>query len=565
MIMEKVPVILNVTNLLTPCATSKIQCTTHKNAKLPQSCQLATPRTKIKRSIATVSLSSVKSSALFLTPLIKQNKTNEARNLSLVDPRLFLNVTSYSGFLTVDERYNSNLFFWYFPKPNQKEPKNVGNSTTPWIIWLQGGPGATSLVGLFSEMGPFEYIDNQLKLREFSWSKHFSMVFIDNPVGAGFSFTNSRDGYSRNMDMYSENLYRAVKQLVALWPELGAAPLFVAGESYAGRYVPALARDILHGAAAGDSINLQGIIMGNPILDRDSVVDYTRVFYNWGLVDSQGALAVKSLQEKFDQAIKNGDSLDAYSLRDDVLNKLQEIAYKSETYNLLKDNAIPNVKNFIPFVTSTKIREAIHVGDAVFDYSNADVHIYLKTDFIAPVSTKIDELLEKYRVLIYCGQLDLTTPCVLNAEARRRKWRWSRRDEFLKAPRTPWWLNNSVVGYVKSGGGFTEIQVNGAGHLVPIDKPVEAVNIIYNFITEREFTRPSAFEIKADDTPNYEEYTDLSHYVKNSDYKSGFIASVVVNVLLMVALAAGVVMFVRWRRQNDVFYSPLNDGILTMS
>lgn len=72
-------------------------------------------------------------------------------------------MTSYSGFLTVDERYNSNLFFWYFPKPNQKEPKNVGNSTTPWIIWLQGGPGATSLVGLFSEMGPFEYIDNQLK------------------------------------------------------------------------------------------------------------------------------------------------------------------------------------------------------------------------------------------------------------------------------------------------------------------------------------------------------------------------------------------------------------------
>lgn len=515
--------------------------------------------------IAILSLSSVKSSALFLTPLIKQNKTNEARNLSLVDPGLFLNMTSYSGFLTVDERYNSNLFFWYFPKPNQKEPKHVGNSTTPWIIWLQGGPGATSLVGLFSEIGPFEYIDNQLKLRELSWSKHFSMVFIDNPVGAGFSFSDSRDGYSTNMDMYSANLYGAVKQLVSLWPELRAAPLFVAGESYAGRYVPALARDILRGAATGDSLNLQGIIMGNPILDRDSVVDYTRVFYNWGLVDSQGALAVKLLQERFDQAIRNGDSAGAFDLRNDVLNKLQEIAYKSETYNLLKDDAIPNVKNFIPFVTSTKIREAIHVGDAEFDFSNADVHVYLKNDFLAPVSTKIDELLENYRVLIYCGQLDLTTPCVLNAEARRRKWRWSRRDEFLKAPRTPWWLNNSVVGYVKSGGGFTEIQVNGAGHLVPIDKPLEAVNIIYNFITEREFTRPSDFEIRADDTPNYEEYTDLSHYVKNSDFKSGLIASVVVNVLLVIALAVGVVMFVRWRRRDDVFYSPLNDGILTMT
>lgn len=76
---------------------------------------------------------------------------------------------------------------------------------------------------------------------------------------------------------------------------------------------------------------------------------------------------------------------------------------------------------------------------------------------------------------------------------------------------------------------------------------------------------PSDFKIRADDTPNYEEYTDLSHYVKNSDFKSGLIASVVVNVLLVIALAAGVVMFVRWRRRDDVFYSPLNDGILTMT
>ncbi|CAH2104270.1 unnamed protein product [Euphydryas editha] len=514
--------------------------------------------------IATTILSSVTPSVLFLTPLIKQNKTNEARDSSFVEPEIFLNVTSYSGFLTVDERYNSNLFFWYFPKPNQKDPKNMGNSTTPWIIWLQGGPGATSLVGLFSEMGPFEYIDNQLKLRDTSWSKLFSMVFIDNPVGAGFSFTDSKEGYSKNMDMYSENLYRAVKQLVILYPELSSSPLYVAGESYAGRYVPGLAKKILDGSISDKSINLQGIMMGNPILDRDSIVDYTQVFYNWGLIDTQGALAAKPLQEKFVQAVKNGDSLAAYDLRDQVLNKLQEIAFKDETYNVLKDHTITNVRNFIPFIKMRNIREAIHVGDTVFDYSNRDVHIYLKTEFLAPVSLKINELLEKYRILIYCGQLDLTTPCVLNAEARRRKWRWSRRAEFLGAPRTPYWLNDSVVGYVKSGGGFTEVQVNGAGHLVPQDKPIVAMNIIYNFIAGLEFTKPSSFEVKAEDTPNYEEYTDLSHY-EISNFKSGFIASVVVNVLLLIAFAAGVVMFVRWKRQNDFFYSPLSDGILTMT
>lgn len=51
--------------------------------------------------------------------------------------------------------------------------------------------------------------------------------------------------------------------------------------------------------------------MGNPILDRDSVVDYIRLFYDWGLIDSQGALAVKPIQNEFDQAVKDGNNLEA--------------------------------------------------------------------------------------------------------------------------------------------------------------------------------------------------------------------------------------------------------------
>ncbi|XP_026487655.2 venom serine carboxypeptidase-like [Vanessa tameamea] len=497
--------------------------------------------------------------ALFLTPFIKQNKTEEARLSSRVDPENFLNVTSYSGFLTVDETHNSNLFFWYFPASNKK------GSNTEWIIWLQGGPGATSLVGLFSEMGPFEYIDDQLKLRETSWCKDFSMVFIDNPVGTGFSFTDTPDGYSTNMDMYSENLYRAVKQLVVVYPELGPSPLFVAGESYAGRYVPGLADKILEGTKTSDnSINLKGIIMGNPVIDRQSVVDFTRVFYNWGLVDSQGALAAKSLQEQFNKAVQNEDSVAAFELRDRVLDKLQEIAFKGETYNLLKEHAIAHVKDFIPYITQESIRDKIHAGDKKFNFHNYDVQKYLKTDFLASVSPKIEKLLEHCRVLIYCGQLDLTTPCVLSAEARRGRWRWSRRGDFLAAPRTPWWLNETVAGYVKSGGGFTEVQVNGAGHLVPMDKPVQAKSLVTDFIHNRNLTMPPTYKINYEDIPNYEEYTDLSHY-ENSEFKYGLIASVIVNVLLVIGAAAGLVMFIRWKRQNEFFYSPLNEGILTMT
>lgn len=89
--------------------------------------------------------------ALILTPYIKEGRIAEARNASRVDSKLFLDFESYSGFLTVNETLRSHLFFWYFPVP--EKPVNE----TPWILWLQGGPGASSMTGLFDEIGPVNY------------------------------------------------------------------------------------------------------------------------------------------------------------------------------------------------------------------------------------------------------------------------------------------------------------------------------------------------------------------------------------------------------------------------
>lgn len=113
-----------------------------------------------------VSLTPIMASApaLILTRFIKKNLINQAKQLSAVDPTLFLNRTSYSGFFTVDERLNSNLFFWYIEAENHK-------ANDPWIVWLQGGPGVTSLAGLFDEIGPFIYTNGQLKARKWTWSK----------------------------------------------------------------------------------------------------------------------------------------------------------------------------------------------------------------------------------------------------------------------------------------------------------------------------------------------------------------------------------------------------------
>lgn len=144
-----------------------------------------------------------------MSPFIAEGRISEGQEAARVPP-FAGNVVSYAGFLTVNETYNSNLFFWYFPAEK-------ANGTTPLALWLQGGPGATSLFGLFEEHGPY-YIDKkgQARLRHYSWTRKLSMLYIDNPVGTGFSFTDDDRGYVTNQEQVSIKIMANVSVFGAL-------------------------------------------------------------------------------------------------------------------------------------------------------------------------------------------------------------------------------------------------------------------------------------------------------------------------------------------------------------
>lgn len=193
----------------------------------------------------------VTSAPLILTPLIESGKIKEAQTAANVLFNGFKNQTSYAGYLTVDKAFNSNMFFWYFPAQNSPE-------TSPVILWLQGGPGATSLIGLFGENGPFEVKTKKgLKLRPYTWTANHNVVYIDNPVGTGYSFTDE-GGYAQNETKVGADLYNALIQFFQLFPDLQKNEFYVSGESYAGKYVPAIGYTILkNNPGAKLKINLQ--------------------------------------------------------------------------------------------------------------------------------------------------------------------------------------------------------------------------------------------------------------------------------------------------------------------
>ncbi|KIK61689.1 hypothetical protein GYMLUDRAFT_260725 [Collybiopsis luxurians FD-317 M1] len=146
---------------------------------------------------------------------------------------------SFAGNIPVERagHPNDTLFFWAFEKENGSLTSS--DCTKPWGIWLNGGPGSSSMAGMFFENGPMR-INGDLSMSsntELSWNTVADYVWIDQPVGTGFSTADS-DGYIASEDQMGADFLGFLSNLVKVFPSLATRPLHITGESYAGTYIP---------------------------------------------------------------------------------------------------------------------------------------------------------------------------------------------------------------------------------------------------------------------------------------------------------------------------------------
>ncbi|XP_063358225.1 venom serine carboxypeptidase-like [Cydia amplana] len=413
---------------------------------------------------------------LLLTPLIEQNKLEEAREAAKVDSDYILpDMDSYAGYLTVNKECNANLWFWYFPVTDKKV------EDTPWIIWLQGGPGVSSLYGLFTEIGPFVVNeDGNLAELKHSWGKNHSLLFIDNPVGTGFSFTSDDRGYATNQTTIGENLYTALQQFLTLFPELRKAPLTIAGESYAGKHIPSIGIQILWNRERDQDqpINLQGLAIGNGFIDPLSLQRYSYFVREVGLVDDNVADSMRHLELAVTQFINNGEMVKAYAYYNYLLTTFLRESQLDNLYNFLQTE-IGLGGPHIEYLERNEVRRALHVGSTNFT-SVGVVYRKLVPDFMNSARKWLEELLENYRVMLYNGHLDIIVayhPSVNTYNSLN----FSGAKTYKTAKRNPWYHDDLLAGYVKTAGNLTEVMVLGAGHMVPADKPAPALGLISAF------------------------------------------------------------------------------------
>ena len=167
----------------------------------------------------------------------------------------------YSGFL--DGGSGTRLHYWFATAALGSAAKNA-----PVVLWLNGGPGSSSILGMLEEHGPL-LMGEAGKLIEnpYAWTKLANLLIIESPAGVGYSFCAAHATGCKNTDnSTAADARRGLKDFFRTkFPELAKNPFTITGESYAGVYVPTLAREVLDNAP---EINLVSVAVGDPCTDN---------------------------------------------------------------------------------------------------------------------------------------------------------------------------------------------------------------------------------------------------------------------------------------------------------
>ncbi|CAA7029673.1 unnamed protein product [Microthlaspi erraticum] len=339
----------------------------------------------------------------------------------------------YAGYVTVDETNGRALFYWFFEAMNSPNVK-------PLVLWLNG---------------------------------EANVLFLESPAGVGFSYSNTSSDYGKlGDDFTARDTYAFLQKWFVRFPAYKENKFFIAGESYAGKYVPELAEVIYdknkaHNVNVSLHINLIGILLGNPLTSYAE--DWTGwVDYAWSHAvisdetytiikrscnfSSDTTWEVKECKDGVDEILKQYKEIDQFSLYTPICihhaSKLDSYA-KSKTIPRLFDGFDPCLDDYARvFYNRADVQKSLHATDGVhlknWTICNGD------TDGRVPV---------------------LATRYCINKLALPIKTTWR-----------PWYHEKQVSGWFQEYEGLTFATFKGAGHDVPSFKPSESLAFFSAFL-----------------------------------------------------------------------------------
>jgi serine carboxypeptidase-like clade 1 len=380
-----------------------------------------------------------------------------------------------TGYIGIGEEEEVQLFY-YFIK-SERNPKE-----DPLLLWLSGGPGCSSITGLLFQNGPLALKSEvyngsvpSLVSTTYSWTKTANIIFLDQPVGAGFSYSRAPLIDTPTDTGEVKRIHEFLQKWLSKHPQFSSNHFYAGGDSYSGMIVPALVQEISKGnyICCNPPINLKGYVLGNPITHEDDP-NY-RIPFSHGM-----ALISDELYESIREACKgnyfNVDPRNTKCLK--LVEEFHKCTDKLNEFHILSpdcDTASPDCYLYPFYLISfwandESVRDALHVNKrsiGKWERCNYLSKPYNK-DIKSSVPYHMNNSVSGYRSLIYSGDHDLVVP-FLATQAWIKSLNYSIIHEWR-----PWMIKDQIAGYTRTySNKMTFATVKGSGHTAE-NKPQES-------------------------------------------------------------------------------------------
>ncbi|KAK7741893.1 Cell death protease [Diatrype stigma] len=401
-------------------------------------------------------------------------------------------IKMHAGHIEITPEHNGNLFFWHF------ENQHIANRQRT-VIWLNGGPGCSSEDGVMMEIGPYRLKDeNTLEYNPGSWHEFANLLFVDNPVGTGYSYADT-NSYVHELDEMADQFIVFLEKWFALFPQYEHDDIYIAGESYAGQHIPYIAKAILdrNKNAQPESLwNVKGLLIGNGwISPKEQYEAYLSFAYEKNIVKKGSDIATQ-LESQYRICSKDlathSSSVDVTSC-EAVLQEMLRLTQtvnddgQSECINMydvrLRDvypscgmNWPPDLKNVTPYLRKPEVVSALHVNPnkvTGWRECNGAVGAEFRARKSKPAIELLPDLLKEIDVLLFSGAEDLicnhlgTESFISNME-----WNGGKGFEISPgnwAPRRDWTFEGEQAGFWQSTRNLTYVLFYNSSHMVPFD------------------------------------------------------------------------------------------------
>ncbi|KAF2840727.1 pheromone-processing carboxypeptidase KEX1 [Patellaria atrata CBS 101060] len=498
----------------------------------------------------------------------------------------------HAGHIEVSAENNGHLFFWHF------QNRHIADSQKT-VIWLNGGPGCSSMDGALMEIGPYRVgPGGKLRYNNGSWDEFANVLFVDNPVGTGFSYVDT-NSYVHELPEMAEQFITFLESWFSIFPEYSHDEIYLAGESYAGQHIPYIAKAILdRNKVSQEPWKLSGLLIGNGwIAPGQQYYAYLQYAYKSGLiqggtdkakkVEAQQAICQKILETTGQDAVEIPECEEVLQVILRLTNDRSSNQGCVNMYDIrLRDsypscgmNWPPDLDHVTPYLRREDVIQALHVDPAKrsgWTECNGAVGSNFRARNSKPSVELLPDLLAELPIILFSGDKDMICNHIGTEELiNNLKWNGGvgfERSPGTWAPRQDWTFEEEPAGFYQEARNLTYIVFYNSSHMVPFDYPRRTRDMLDRFIgidIGDIGGEPADSRIGGEKGPltsvgshpnstaaEEAEEQKLKDATWHAYYKSGEVA------LVVVAIAAGLWGFFVWRdrRRRRAGYTSLFGG-----